>query len=46
LNDANAGRVKLAPILTTIILTVLLLWMVGKTAGVFLLRFIATIRSL
>ncbi|HVD59441.1 MAG TPA: AI-2E family transporter [Gemmatimonadaceae bacterium] len=46
MNDANAGRVKLAPILTTVILTVLLLWMVGKTAGVFLLLFIATILSL
>jgi len=46
LSDANAERVKLAPILTTIILTVLLLWMVGKTASVFLLLFIATILSL
>lgn len=46
MNDAAAGRVKLAPILTTVILTVLLLWMVGKTAGVFLLLFIATIFSL
>src|SRR5205814_10162140 len=46
LSDANAERVKLAPILTSIILTVLLLWMVGKTAGVFLLLFIATILSL
>jgi predicted PurR-regulated permease PerM len=46
LSDANAERVKLAPILTSVILTVLLLWMVGKTAGVFLLLFIATILSL
>lgn len=46
MSEANAERVKLAPILTSIILTVLLLWMVGKTAGVFLLLFIATILSL
>lgn len=46
MTDANTERIKLAPILTTIILTVLLLWMVGKTAGVFLLLFIATILSL
>jgi predicted PurR-regulated permease PerM len=38
--------VKLAPILTTVILTVLLLWMVGKTSAVFLLLFIAVILSL
>jgi len=46
LSEPNAARIKLAPILTTVILTVLLLWMVGKTANVFLLLFIATILSL
>jgi predicted PurR-regulated permease PerM len=46
LSEANAARLKLAPMLTTVILTVLLLWMVGKTASVFLLLFIAIILSL
>jgi len=46
LSEELAARVKLAPILTTVILTVLLLWMVGKTADVFLLLFIAIIFSL
>ena len=46
MSEEFAARVKLAPILTTVILTVLLLWMVGKTADVFLLLFIAVIFSL
>lgn len=46
MNDDTAGRIRLAPILTTVILTVLLLWMVGTTADVFLLLFIAVIFSL
>jgi predicted PurR-regulated permease PerM len=46
LSEDNAGRIKLAPILTTVILTVLLLWMAGMTANVFLLLFIAIILSL
>jgi predicted PurR-regulated permease PerM len=46
LSESNGERIKLAPILTTVILTVLLLWMVGKTASVFLLLFISTILSL
>ena len=46
MSEELAARVKLAPILTTVILTVLLLWMVGKTADVFLLLFIAIIFSL
>jgi len=46
LSEETAARIKLAPILTTIILTVLLLWMVGTTADVFLLLFIAIILSL
>jgi predicted PurR-regulated permease PerM len=46
LSEETAARIKLAPILTTIILTVLLLWMVGTTADVFLLLFIAIISSL
>ena len=46
MSDEIAGRIKLAPILTTVILTILLLWMVGKTSAVFLLLFIAVILSL
>ena len=46
MSEPTAERIKLAPILTTIILTVLLLWMVGQTVGVFLLLFIAIILSL
>lgn len=46
MSEDIAGRVKLAPILVTVILTVLLLWMVGITADVFLLLFIAIIFSL
>jgi len=46
LSDAAPARLKLAPILTTVILTVLLLWMVGHTVGVFLLLFISIILSL
>ena len=46
MNEDLAARIKLAPILVTVILTVLLLWMVGKTADVFLLLFIAIIFSL
>lgn len=37
---------KLAPALATVILTILILWMVGSTANVFLLLFIAIIISL
>ena len=37
---------KLAPALATIILTILILWMVGSTAGIFLLLFVAIILSL
>ncbi|MFN2637630.1 MAG: AI-2E family transporter [Gemmatimonadaceae bacterium] len=39
-------RVKFAPVLTGVILTFLLLWMLGATADVFLLLFIAIILSL
>jgi predicted PurR-regulated permease PerM len=46
LSEETTARIKLAPILTTIILTVLLLWMVGTTVDVFLLLFIAIILSL
>ncbi len=46
MSEETAARIKLAPILTTVILTVLLLWMVGTTADVFLLLFIAIIFSL
>jgi predicted PurR-regulated permease PerM len=40
------GRFKVAPVLTGVILTILLLWMFGVTADVFLLVFIAIILSL
>lgn len=43
---AAAPRFKLAPVLTGVVLTVLLLWMLGVTAEVFLLLFIAIIISL
>ena len=39
-------RFRFAPILTATILTILLLWMVGKTAEIFLLLFIAILISL
>ena len=41
-----ASRVRVAPILAGVILTFLLLWMLGATADVFLLLFIAIILSL
>jgi predicted PurR-regulated permease PerM len=40
------GRPRVAPIITGVILTILLLWMLGSTAHVFLLLFIAIIISL
>ena len=40
------GRVKVAPVLTGVILALLLLWMFGETADVFLLLFVAIILSL
>jgi predicted PurR-regulated permease PerM len=40
------GRPKVAPVITGVILTILLLWMLGSTAHVFLLLFIAIIISL
>ena len=40
------SRVKVAPILTGVVLTFLLLWMFGATADVFLLLFIAIVLSL
>ena len=39
-------RFRFAPVLTATILTILLLWMVGKTAEIFLLLFIAILISL
>jgi predicted PurR-regulated permease PerM len=41
-----APRARVAPILTGVILTLLLLWMLGATADIFLLLFIAVIISL
>jgi predicted PurR-regulated permease PerM len=46
LTTAAAPRFKLAPVLTGVVLTFLLLWMLGATAEVFLLLFIAIIISL
>src|SRR5437762_5365539 len=43
---AAPGRPRVAPILAGVILTLLLLWMLGATADVFLLLFIAIIISL
>jgi predicted PurR-regulated permease PerM len=43
---AAPGRTRVAPILAGVILTFLLLWMLGATADVFLLLFIAIIISL
>lgn len=43
---AVSGRARVAPILAGVILTLLLLWMLGATADVFLLLFIAIIISL
>ncbi|MFL5621068.1 MAG: AI-2E family transporter [Gemmatimonadaceae bacterium] len=42
----GGSRVRVAPILAGVILTLLLLWMLGSTAHVFLLLFIAIIISL
>lgn len=39
-------RFKLAPVLTGVVLTVLLLWLLGSTAQVFILLFLAIILSL
>ncbi len=47
MSDALGGQpFKLAPALATVILTILILWMVGTTASVFLLLFVAIIISL
>ncbi len=47
MSDTLGGlHFKLAPALATIILTILVLWMVGSTAGIFLLLFVAIILSL
>lgn len=43
---AGVRQFKLAPALTTVVLTVLILWMVGYAATVFLLLFLAIIISL
>ena len=43
---AGGQHFKLAPALATVILTILALWMVGTTASVFLLLFLAIIISL
>jgi len=46
LASPGTSSVKVAPILAGVVLTFLLLWMLGKTADVFLLLFIAIIISL
>ncbi len=45
-DQLGAGHFRLAPALTTVVLTVLLLWLVGSTASIFLLLFLAIIISL
>ena len=42
----GAGRFKVAPIFAGVIITVLLLWLLGSTADVFILLFIAVLLSL
>jgi predicted PurR-regulated permease PerM len=42
----TTGRFKFAPILASVVLTVLLLWMVGRAADIFLLLFLAILISL
>jgi predicted PurR-regulated permease PerM len=44
--SALAGRFRLAPALTAVVLTILLLWLLGTAAGIFLLLFIAVLISL
>lgn len=47
MSDALGGHpVRLAPALATVVLTVLILWLVGSTASIFLLLFLAIIISL
>ena len=47
MSDALGGQpFRLAPALATVVLTVLILWMVGSTASIFLLLFLAIIISL
>jgi predicted PurR-regulated permease PerM len=46
LSEPTGERFRLAPVLTAVVFTVLLLWMVGRTAEVFLLLFIAILLSL
>lgn len=42
----NAGRFRFAPVLAATIITILLLWMVGHAADIFLLLFLAILISL
>ena len=42
----NAGRFRFAPLLAATIITILLLWMVGHAADIFLLLFLAILISL
>jgi predicted PurR-regulated permease PerM len=42
----TTGRFRFAPILASVVLTILLLWMVGKAADIFLLLFLAILISL
>lgn len=46
LPSPGALRLRIAPVLTAVALTVLLLWLVGSTADVFLLLFLAVLLSL
>ena len=42
----TTSRFKFAPILASVVLTILLLWMVGRAADIFLLLFLAILISL
>ena len=42
----TTGRFRFAPILASVVLTILLLWMVGRAADIFLLLFLAILISL
>jgi predicted PurR-regulated permease PerM len=45
-SDGTAGRFRFAPVLAATIITILLLWMVGHAADIFLLLFLAILISL
>ena len=46
MSTLSAGRFRFAPVLTAVVITVLLLWLIGKTADIFLLLFLGVLISL